>query len=149
MPYDDEIPPHGDLIEPPEELDRLARLVIGAAIEVHRELGPGVPEEAYQRGMEIELAARNIPFERQKAVDVLYKGIVVAKCKIDLVVGGKLVVELKSCDSIGPVQRLQTLTYMRLIRQPLGLLINFNVPVLKNGIRRIIASELDPRFSPD
>src|SRR3954452_18950122 len=132
MPYEGEIPPYGDLIEPSEELDRLARLVIGAAVEVHRELGPGVPEEGYQRGMEIELTARNIPFERQKVVDIVYKGHVVAKCKIDLLVGGKLVVELKSCESIGPVQRLQTLTYMRMIRQPLGLLINFNVAVLKH-----------------
>jgi GxxExxY protein len=146
MPYDDEIPPYGDLLEPPPELDRLAYSVIGAAIEVHRELGPGCPEEAYQRSMEIELTSRRIPFERQKVVDILYKGVVVAKCKIDLLVAGRLVVELKSCECLGPIHIAQTLTYMRLIRQSLGLLINFNVLVLKQGIRRVIASEFDPRF---
>ena len=140
MPYDDEIPPHGDLAEPPEELDRLARAVIGAAIEVHREFGPGLSEDAYEGAMAVELAARGIPFERQKRVEIIYKGIVVATGRIDLLVGGKLVVEIKSCEALIALHRMQTLSYMRLINQSLGLLINFNVPVLKQGIRRVIAS---------
>src|SRR5438874_7183334 len=126
MPYEDEIPPYGDLAEPPPELDRLAREVIGAAIEVHRHLGPGLPEEAYEVAVDVELSRRRIPFERQKLVDVLYKGIVVAKGRIDLLVGGRLVVELKSCDSISPIFRLQARSYMRILHEVLGLLINFN-----------------------
>jgi GxxExxY protein len=140
MPYDDEIPPHGDLAEPPEELDRLARAVIGAAIEVHRNMGPGLPEEAYEGGMVVELKERGIPFERQKRVEVVYKGVLVAIGRIDLLVAGKLVVEIKSCEALVSLHRMQTLSYMRLVNQPLGLLINFNVPVLKQGIRRVIAS---------
>jgi GxxExxY protein len=107
MPYDEEIPPWGNLIEPPEELDRLAHAVIGAAIEVHRQLGPGLPEQAYQGGMEVELRVRGIPFERQKVIEIVYKGVVVAKGMIDLLVGGKLVVEVKSVDLIIPLFRLR------------------------------------------
>src|SRR5688572_14750909 len=132
MPYDDEIPPYGDLVEPPEELDRLARQVIGAAIEVRRHLGPGLPEDAYQGAMQVELAERSIPFERQKIVDIVYKGVLVARGKIDLLVGGQLVVEIKSVAAMIAIHRLQTLTYMRVINQPLGLIINFNVPLLKD-----------------
>lgn len=140
VPYEEEVPYTIEFPEPPAELDELARLTIGAAIEVHRRLGAGLPEEAYQNAMEIELTERGIAFERQKCVAIEYKGRVVATCKIDLVDGGKLVVELKSCESLAPVHRLQTLTYMRLLRQPLGLLINFNVPTLKEGVRRIVDS---------
>ena len=140
MPYDEEVPPHGDLVEPPEELDRLARVVIGAAIEVHRRLGPGLPEEAYEGAMAVELTARALPFERQKRVEIVYKGVLVAFGKVDLLIAGKLVVEIKSCEALVPLFRMQTLSYMRLVNQPLGLLINFNVPVLKQGIRRVIAS---------
>ena len=142
MPYDEEIPPGGKLIEPPEELDLLARQVIGAAIEVHRQLGPGLPEDSYEGAMDVEMAARGIPFERQKRVEIVYKGVVVGKGRIDFLVGGKLVVELKAVEALLPLHRLQTLSYMRIVGQPLGLLINFNVPVLKQGIRRIIASTL-------
>jgi len=140
MPYEEEIPPYGDLVEPPEELDRLARAVIGAAIEVHREFGPGLSEDAYEGAMAVELAARGIPFERQKRVDIVYKGVVVAVGRIDLLVRGKLVVEIKSCETLIALHRMQTLSYMRLINEPLGLLINFNVPVLKQGVRRVIAT---------
>jgi GxxExxY protein len=140
MPYEDEITPYGDLCEPPEELDRLARAVIGAAIEVHKQLGAGLPEEAYEGAMCIELTAGGISFERQKPVDILYKGIRVSTGRIDLLVEGKLILEIKSCESLIPIHRLQVLTYVRIIKQPLGLLINFNVPILKQGIRRIIQS---------
>jgi GxxExxY protein len=140
MPYDDEIPPYGDLPEPPEELDRLARAVIGAAIEVHQELGAGLPEEAYIAALCIELTSRGISYEREKRVEIFYKGQLVAMGKIDLLVERQLVVEAKSCEKLAPVHRLQTLTYMRIIKQSLGLLINFDVPVLKEGIRRIISS---------
>ena len=140
MPYEDEIPPGGELIEPPEELDRLAHAVIGAAIEVHRQLGPGLPEHAYEGGMAVELTQRGISFERQKPVEILYKGVLVATGKVDLLVAGRLVVEIKACESLLPLHRLQTLSYMRILGEPLGLLINFNVAVLKQGIKRVIAS---------
>ena len=143
MPYDEEIPPYGELAEPPEELDRLARAVIGAAIEVHRRVGPGMPEVAYEGAMAVELAERAILFERQKLVDIVYKGVLVARSRIDLLVAGKLVVEIKSCETLTALHRLQTLSYMRLVNQPLGLLIDFNVPVLKLGIKRVIASSID------
>ena len=138
MPYDDEIPP--GQVEPTPELDRLAHITIGAAIEVHRQLGPGLPEEAYQRAMEVELMLRDIPFERQKIVNVRYKGHWVCRAKIDLLIAGMLVVELKAVDSFTPVFALQVRTYTRLIGQPLGLLINFSVPLLKDGVRRVIHS---------
>jgi GxxExxY protein len=141
MPYDEEIPPHGNYADVSEELNLISREVIGAAIEVHRELGPGMPEEAYMNGMAIELSLRNIPFEREKRVDIMYKGTIVAKGRIDLLVEGKLVVEAKCVEAIGPVHRLQTLKYMRILKQPLGLLINFNVPLLKLGIKRIIDTQ--------
>src|SRR6185437_3850094 len=135
MPFDDEISMYEDLLEPPKELDDLARAVIGAAIEVHRVLGPGMPEESYQKAMEIELKFRAIPFERQKRVEIFFKGVVVGMCKIDLLVGGRLVVELKAVDAFAPVHRLQTRSYMRLMNEILGLLINFNVPLLKDDVK--------------
>jgi GxxExxY protein len=138
MPYDEEIAPWGDLSEPPKELDRLARNVIGAAIEVHKQLGPGLPEIACEGALCREFSDRGIPFERQKTVEIFYKGDCVAKGKIDLLVAGQLIVEVKSVESILPLHRLQVLTYMRVIKQPLALLMNFNVPTLKEGIRRII-----------
>ena len=140
MPYDEEIPPGGELIEPPEELDRLAHAVIGAAIEVHRELEPGMPAHAYGGGIAAELTQRVIPFERQKSVEISYKGVLVATGKIDLLVAGRLVVEIKACESLLPLHRLQTLSYMRILGEPLGLLINFNVAILKQGVKRVIAS---------
>jgi GxxExxY protein len=141
VPYDEEIPPGGDLAEPSEELDMLARQVIGAAIEVHRQLGPGLPEESYEGAMDVEMRLRHIPFERQKCVQIVYKGVVVGRGRIDFLVGGKLVVEIKAVEALLPIHRLQTLSYMRVIGEVLGLLINFNVPVLKQGIRRVIATE--------
>lgn len=141
MPYDNEIPPFGNHASIPEALNAISHEVIGAAIDVHRELGPGMPEEGYLNGMAIELGLRGIQFEREKRVDIVYKGKVVAKGRIDLLVEGVLVVEAKCVDAIGPVHRLQALKYMRIVHQPLGLLINFNVPVLKLGIKRVIDTE--------
>jgi GxxExxY protein len=140
MPFEDEDPMFGRLPEPPEELDQLARQVIGAAIEVHRQLGAGLPEEAYGGAMDIEMTERGIPFERQKCVEIVYKGQVVAKGRIDFLVAGRLVVEIKSCEGFHPIHKLQVISYMRIVGQVLGLLINFNVPVLKDGVKRVIAS---------
>jgi GxxExxY protein len=141
MPYDDEIPPGGDLVIPPPIYNELTAAVIGAAIEVHRELGPGLPEEVYQKATEIELVERCIQFEPQKRVEVLYRGVLVGHGKIDLFVGGCLIVDLKAVESLLPVHRLQVRTYMKILQQPLGLLINFDVPLLKHGIKRVIETE--------
>jgi GxxExxY protein len=138
MPFDDEPTPYDDRREPPAALDELAHRVIEAAIEVHRELGPGLPEEAYERAMSIELTARGMSSEKQRVVEIFYKGAPVGRGRIDLLVEGALIVEIKSIDSLSSVHRLQVLSYMRMLKQPLALLINFNVAVLKDGIRRVV-----------
>ncbi len=140
MPYDDEIPPYGDVRVPSHELNRLTESVIGAAIEVHRELGPGLPEHAYRRAMQLELTLRHIPFEPEKVIDIFYKSHWVGKGRIDLFVAGMLVVELKAVETLSPVNHSQVKSYLQILKLPLGLLLNFNVPLMKDGIRRIIAS---------
>ena len=110
---------------------------IGAAIEVHKILGPGLLESAYQVCMEHESALRNIPFERLVDLPLNYKGVALdAGYQIDLVYDKRVVVELKAVEHIIPVHEAQLLTYMRLTGIRVGLLINFNVPVLKDGIYR-------------
>ncbi|HTL30206.1 MAG TPA: GxxExxY protein [Tepidisphaeraceae bacterium] len=137
MPFDDEIPPH-DYAEPPAKLDQLARVVIGAAIEVHRELGAGHLEEAYERALAIEMRRRGIPFAQQVKMPLLYKGEKVSESRIDFLIDGQLVVEIKSCDSLASIHKAQVIAYLKMSSQSLALLINFNVPVLKEGIKRII-----------
>ncbi len=126
--------------EPDAELDRLARTVIGAAIEVHRQLGPGHLEGVYEAALCIEFDLQKIPFSRQSRVGITYKGIPVGKGKVDLVVGERLIIELKSVDRLAPIHSAQLISYLRMTHRMLGLLINFNVPVLKEGIKRVILS---------
>ncbi|HLG13366.1 MAG TPA: GxxExxY protein [Blastocatellia bacterium] len=127
--------------EPSEELDRLAYAVIGAAIEVHRVLGPGYLESVYEEALCLELARRRIPFTRQVAIAVAYKGDIVGEGRLDLLVGGILVVELKAVEALAPIHTAQVISYLKTTGHPLGLLINFNVVVLKDGgIRRIVLS---------
>ena len=111
--------------------------IIGAAIEVHKTLGPGLLESAYQVCMEHESTLRNIPFERLVDLPLNYKGIDLdAGYQIDLVYDKRVIVELKAVERVIPVHEAQLLTYMRLTGVRVGLLINFNVPVLKDGIYR-------------
>ncbi|MCK4343350.1 MAG: GxxExxY protein [Phycisphaerae bacterium] len=126
--------------EPSEELDRLAREVIGAAIEVHRILGPGLLESVYEGALCVELSLRGLPFIRQPSVDLSYKGNIVGKGRLDLLVGNALVVELKAVEALNNVHKAQVISYLRTTGYHLGLLINFNVPILKDGIKRIISS---------
>jgi GxxExxY protein len=126
--------------EPDAELDRLARLVIGAAIEVHRQLGPGLLEAVYEEALCIEFDLRKIPFTRQQGVGITYKGRPVGKGKLDLLVGERLIVELKSVERLAPIHSAQMISYLRMTSRMLGLLINFNVPVLKEGIKRVVLS---------
>lgn len=121
------------------ELNRMTEQVIGAAIEVHRALGPGLLESAYEECLCRELSLREIPFERQRPLPVEYKGTRLdCGYRLDLLVMGTVVVEIKAVEAIEPIHEAQLLTYLKLGGWKLGLLINFNVPVLKDGIRRRI-----------
>jgi GxxExxY protein len=124
--------------EPPPHLDRIAHAVIGAAIEVHRHLGAGHLEVVYERALLIELELRGIRARRQVALNVLYKGVIVAESQIDLLVEDVLVVELKSVERLAEVHRAQVLSYLKMGGFQLGLLINFNEALLRNGVRRVI-----------
>ena len=113
--------------------------VIGAAIEVHRILGPGLLESVYEECLCRELELRNISFERQKSLPLKYKGMEIdCGYRLDIVLGRKLIVELKACSSLEPIHEAQLLTYLRLTGIKVGLLINFNVPILKDGIKRLV-----------
>ena len=113
--------------------------VIGGAIEVHRALGPGLLESAYERCLCWELNLRRVPFVRQVALPIEYKGVKLdCAYRLDLLVDSSVVVEVKAVSGIEPIHVAQLLTYMKLGQWRLGLLINFNVPVLRNGIRRLI-----------
>ncbi|NJM06310.1 GxxExxY protein [Candidatus Gracilibacteria bacterium] len=119
--------------------DALSKQLIGAAIEVHRALGPGLLESAYEACLCHELKLRSIPFERQVALPVIYKGTMLdCGYRLDLLVGNLVIVELKAIDELEPIHEAQLLTYLRLKKLWLGLLINFNVPVLKQGIKRLV-----------
>jgi len=135
VPYDDEIPP---FVEPDRELDELAHAVIGAALEVHKRYGPGLDEGIYHGALCVELGLRNISFQKEVVVPVEYKGHPIGVRRIDLIVGGRLIVELKSIEQLAPLHSAQVRTYLKLKGLTLGLLINFNVILLKDGIKRII-----------
>ena len=124
--------------EPDSHVDALAREVIGAAIEVHRNLGPGYLESIYEEAMAIELTLCDIAFERQKPISLRYKGYPLGDHRLDLLVGAALVVELKAVSVLAPIHHAQVLSYLKATSLTLGLLINFNVPLLKQGIKRVI-----------
>ena len=135
MPYEGEDPPW---VEPDPELDAIAHAVIGAAIEVHRSLGPGLDECLYESALCVEFRLRGIEFARQVIVPVLYKGEVIGEKRIDLIVGRRLIVELKSVEALTPLHKAQLQTYLRIMNLKLGLLINFNSIILKDGLKRVI-----------
>jgi GxxExxY protein len=118
--------------------DSITRRVIGAAIEVHRVLGPGLLESIYEEALCVELALAHIPFERQVPMKVHYKRHEIGAAKLDLLVGGQLVVELETVESIAPVHVAQLLSYLKINHLKLGLLLNFNVAELRHGIKRVI-----------
>jgi GxxExxY protein len=124
-------------MEPDPELNRITNAIIGAAIAVHKELGPCHLESAYQRALEIELQHRRIPFQRQVPVALTYRGEVVGEGRLDFLVEGKVIVELKAVESIAPVFVSQVISYLKITKLKLGLILNFNVPMLTKGIRRI------------
>lgn len=119
--------------------NELTHEIIGAAIEVHRTLGPGLLESAYEECTARELTLRGLPFERQKPLPIVYKDVKL-ECgyRVDLLVERRVIVELKSAEALAPVHEAIVLTYLRLSGVRIGLLINFNVAVLKDGIKRFI-----------
>ncbi|HXE42409.1 MAG TPA: GxxExxY protein [Candidatus Baltobacteraceae bacterium] len=119
----------------------MAHAVIGAAIETHRHLGPGFLESIYEEALCVELADKNISFERQKEISVAYKSRQIGKHRIDLLVEQSLIVELKTVEMLADIHKAQVISYLKATSFPLGLLINFNVSVLKNGIQRVIYSD--------
>lgn len=117
--------------------DEISGRVIGAAIEVHRSLGPGLLESVYEECLCQELSLRHIPFERQRQLPVRYKEVLLATSyRVDLIVERTLIVEIKAIDRLLPVHEAQLLTYLRLSALRVGILLNFNVPRLTNGILR-------------
>ena len=121
------------------EFDELSKRVIGCALEVHRALGPGLLESTYEQCVAHELSLTNISFKIQPALPVEYKGIKLdCGYRIDLLIDGKLIVELKSVAALLPIHQAQILTYMKLANLSVGLLINFNVTRLKDGIKRFV-----------
>ena len=126
--------------EPDERLDCLARAVVDAALEVHKLLGPGFAESVYEEALAVELSRRGIAFERQFPLAIKYKGFCVGEGRVDLLVDGDLIVELKSVEQLAAVHVAQVISYLKAFDRPLGLLITFNVKLLRNGVRRVVLS---------
>jgi GxxExxY protein len=121
------------------DINYLTGEIIGAAIEVHKALGPGLLESAYEECLSREFGLRQLHFKRQQAIPVEYKGVKLdCGYRIDFLIEDLIILELKSVDSLQPIHEAQLLTYLKLTGFKVGLLINFNVPVLKQGIRRLI-----------
>jgi len=125
------------------DINQLSSKIIGAAIEVHKALGPGLLESAYEKCLCHELSLRGMFFDHQKPLPVVYKKRRLdCSYQLDLVVENAIIVELKSCEKVEPIHKAQLLTYLKLSRLKLGLLMNFNVPVMRDGIKRIV-NQLD------
>ena len=121
------------------EFDGLSQSVIGCAIEVHRTLGPGLLEPTYRQCLACELSHAQIPFQMEVPLPVRYKDVLLdCGYRIDLLVSAELIVEVKSVETLLPIHQAQILTYMRLAKIPIGLLMNFNVMKLQNGIKRFV-----------
>jgi GxxExxY protein len=122
-----------------DELNRITERIIGAAIEVHRALGPGLLESAYEACLAYELATQGLGVERQKPLPIVYRDVTLdCGYRIDLLVDGAVIVEIKAVDRLAPIHDAQVLSYLRLSGLNVGLLINFNLKLLKKGIRRLV-----------
>lgn len=122
----------------PPETEQVIRRTIGCGIEVHRHLGPGYLESIYSRAMEIELQAQGLAFERERSIVVPYKGHRIAGQRVDFIIEGQLIVEIKSVARIDPVFEAKLISYLRSTGLRAGLLMNFNAMLLKDGIKRIV-----------
>ncbi len=120
-------------------LNDISGKIVDAAIHVHKELGPGLLESIYEEAIIYELGIRNLKIERQKILSVPYKNIILnSQFRLDLIVEDQIIVELKNCEKILPIHEAQILTYLKITNKKLGLLLNFNTPLMKHGIKRII-----------
>lgn len=125
--------------EPGILADRAARIVVDAALAVHRTLGPGLLESVYEDCLAHELALRDVPFKRQVALPIVYRGLRIEPgLRMDMLVDDIVVVEVKAVEALSSLHEAQLLTYLKLSARPLGLLINFNVTLLKHGLRRLV-----------
>lgn len=122
-----------------KDLNKLSGRIVAAAVEVHKALGPGLLESAYEECLCHELSLRHHSFERQRALPIIYKGKTLdCGYRLDIVVENLIILELKSCERIEPIHKAQLLTYLKLADLSLGLLLNFNVPWMRDGIIRIV-----------
>ncbi len=129
---------HRDTKDTEININKITEKIIGCGIEVHRELGPGLLESIYESALSIEFRNCGLKYERQKVLPVEYKGAKIGEFRIDLLVENSVVVELKSVERFDPVFEAQILTYMKLGKYKIGLLMNFNSKLLKDGIKRYI-----------
>ncbi len=120
------------------DLNAVTDKIIKCAIEVHRNLGPGLLESIYEKAMCHELSVNRVDFCNQVVIPIVYKGVSLGEHRLDLIVDDKVIVEFKAVDRMDPVFKAQLLSYLKMTGKKLGLLINFNVPVLKDGIQRVI-----------
>jgi GxxExxY protein len=122
-----------------DRLDQISHRIIGAAIEVHRHLGPGLLESAYQSCLVFELRQLGVKLEEQKPLPVVYKQVKLdCGYRLDLIVEDEIIVEIKAIEKLLPIHEAQLLSYLRLAKKRVGLLMNFHVPVLKSGLKRIV-----------
>ena len=135
---------NANLKEPGAEVDGLARAVLDAAFEVHRILGPGYLESVYEEALAVELGLRGVAFARHVAFGVEDKGEGVGRARLDMLVGGQLVVELKAVEQLAPIHLAQVLSYLKATGRTLGLRISFNVRELRRGVRRVVSSPSPP-----
>lgn len=124
--------------EPSDALNALSHAVIGAAIEVHSTLGPGFLESTYEQALAVELERRAIPFTRQTAIEIAYKGVNVGEQRVDFLVNRQLVVELKAVDALLPIHMAQLRSYLVAMQLDLGLLVNFNAVHLRTALKRVV-----------
>lgn len=123
----------------PNAMDRIAAAIVDAAYKVHATLGPGLLESVYEACLCHELTRRGMPFKKQLNVPIVYDGVTLdAGLRLDLLVGDCILVEIKAVEKMNPLYQAQLLTYLKLTNLRLGLLINFNVPVIRNGIKRLV-----------
>ena len=125
-------------MEPGRDVNDLSRRVIGAAIQVHKGLGPGYQESFYEEAMAFELSQAGIDFERQRVFSVTYRGHVVGEGRVDFLIDSMLVLEIKAVEKLQPVHKAQVISYLKATSCDLGLLINFNESLLRSGIQRIV-----------
>jgi GxxExxY protein len=121
-----------------DALEQLIHTTIGCCIAVHRALGPGLLEHIYRKAICLELCACGLIFETEKLIPIQYRGEMLCHQRLDIVVEGKLLLEIKSVERLAPIHHAQVRCYLRVSKMRVGLLVNFNVPVLPDGIRRIV-----------